>query len=44
MVDFHGSTIPRGWQREFPNLIGMEAVAGPSSTSSAKTTPARRRG
>jgi len=28
MVDFHGSTIPRGWQREFPNLIGMEAVAG----------------
>jgi alpha-glucosidase len=28
MVDFHGSTIPRGWEREFPNLIGMEAVAG----------------
>ena len=28
VVDFHGSTIPRGWPREFPNLIGMEAVAG----------------
>jgi len=28
MVNFHGSTIPRGWPREFPNLIGMEAVAG----------------
>jgi hypothetical protein len=28
VVDFHGSTIPRGWSREFPNLIGMEAVAG----------------
>jgi alpha-glucosidase len=28
MVNFHGSTIPRGWSREFPNLIGMEAVAG----------------
>ena len=28
MVNFHGSTIPRGWSREFPNLIGMEAVFG----------------
>jgi hypothetical protein len=28
MVDVHGSTIPRGWEREFPHLIGMEAVAG----------------
>jgi alpha-glucosidase len=28
MVNFHGCTIPRGWSREFPNLIGMEAVFG----------------
>jgi len=28
MVNFHGSTIPRGWSREFPNLVGMEAVFG----------------
>lgn len=28
MVNFHGSTIPRGWQREFPNLMTMEAVKG----------------
>jgi len=28
MVNYHGSTIPRGWSREFPNLIGMEAVFG----------------
>jgi hypothetical protein len=28
MVNYHGCTIPRGWSREFPNLIGMEAVAG----------------
>jgi hypothetical protein len=28
IVDVHGSTIPRGWEREFPHLIGMEAVAG----------------
>ena len=28
MVNFHGSTIPRGWEREFPHLIGMEGVFG----------------
>ncbi|HOT97695.1 MAG TPA: glycoside hydrolase family 97 catalytic domain-containing protein [bacterium] len=27
-VNFHGSTFPRGWQRTFPNLIGMEAIRG----------------
>jgi alpha-glucosidase len=28
MVNFHGSTVPRGWQREFPHLVSMEAVFG----------------
>jgi alpha-glucosidase len=28
MVNFHGSTIPRGWQREFPHLVSMESVFG----------------
>ena len=28
MVNFHGCTIPRGWSREFPNLVAMEAVFG----------------
>jgi alpha-glucosidase len=28
LVNFHGCTIPRGWSREFPQLIGMEAVFG----------------
>jgi alpha-glucosidase len=28
MVDFHGCTIPRGWQRTWPNLVTMEAVRG----------------
>ncbi|MEO6525335.1 MAG: glycoside hydrolase family 97 catalytic domain-containing protein [Gemmatimonadaceae bacterium] len=28
VVDFHGSTIPRGWQRTYPNLLSMEAVKG----------------
>jgi hypothetical protein len=27
-VDFHGSTMPRGWSRTFPNLLSMEAIAG----------------
>ena len=28
VVDFHGSTIPRGWQRTYPNLLTLEAVKG----------------
>ena len=28
MVNFHGATIPRGWQRTYPNLMSMEAVYG----------------
>ncbi len=28
LVNFHGSTIPRGWERTFPNLMTMEAVRG----------------
>ena len=28
MVNFHGSTIPRGWHRTYPNMMTMEAVNG----------------
>lgn len=28
MVDFHGCTVPRGWQRTWPNLMSMESVYG----------------
>ncbi|MEM1333911.1 MAG: glycoside hydrolase family 97 catalytic domain-containing protein [Actinomycetota bacterium] len=28
LVNFHGSTMPRGWSRTWPNLMTMEAVAG----------------
>ena len=28
MVNFHGSTFPRGWQRTYPNLMNMEGVKG----------------
>ena len=28
MVNFHGSTLPRGLERTYPNLMSMEAVKG----------------
>ena len=28
MVNFHGGTIPRGWQRTYPNFMSSEAVYG----------------
>ena len=28
VVNCHGSTIPRGWQRTYPNLLATEAVRG----------------
>lgn len=28
MINFHGCTLPRGWQRTYPNLLSMEAVRG----------------
>lgn len=28
MVNFHGCTLPRGWQRTWPNLVAMEAIPG----------------
>ena len=28
LVNVHGSTIPRGWHRTYPNLVTMEAVRG----------------
>ena len=28
MVNFHGCTLPKGWERSYPNLMTMEAVMG----------------
>lgn len=28
MVNFHGSVIPRGWARTYPQVIGYEAIRG----------------
>lgn len=31
MVNFHGCTLPRGWQRTYPNFMTAEAVLGEES-------------
>ena len=28
LVNFHGATVPRGWQRTYPNLLSTEGVLG----------------
>jgi len=28
LINFHGSTLPRGWQRTYPNLMTMESIKG----------------
>jgi len=28
IINFHGATLPRGWQRTYPNLLTVEAVKG----------------
>jgi hypothetical protein len=28
IVNCHGSTLPRGWQRTYPNLVSMESIKG----------------
>ena len=28
LINFHGATLPRGWQRTYPNLLTAEAIKG----------------
>ncbi len=28
MVNCHGATVPRGWQRTYPNLVSLESIKG----------------
>lgn len=28
LMNFHGATLPRGWQRTYPNLMTMESIKG----------------
>jgi alpha-glucosidase len=40
-VNFHGSTIPRGWERTYPNLLTMESVRATESYLYDANYPAR---
>jgi hypothetical protein len=41
LVDFHGCTIPHGWERTWPNLMTMEAVRGAECYIFDKNFPER---
>ena len=36
LVNFHGATLPRGWQRTYPNLMSIEAIKGFEFTTFAQ--------
>ncbi|MDP3431428.1 MAG: glycoside hydrolase family 97 catalytic domain-containing protein [Bacteroidota bacterium] len=39
MVNFHGCTLPRGWQRTWPNLVSMESIVGEECYMFRETYP-----
>ena len=41
MVNFHGCTMPRGWNRTWPNLVTMEAMRGAESYAFDENYPAK---
>jgi hypothetical protein len=41
LVNFHGCTLPRGWERTYPNLISSEAVRGAENYIFDKNYPER---
>ncbi len=41
MVNFHGCTMPRGWERTWPNLVCMEAVRGAECYAFDEQFPAK---
>lgn len=36
LINFHGATLPRGWQRTYPNLMTAEAIKGFEFTTFAQ--------
>lgn len=41
MVNFHGCTLPRGWNRTWPNMVTLEAVRGGEVYKFGKDYPAK---
>jgi len=39
LVNFHGCTIPRGWDRTYPHLLAMESVKGAEAYSFDESYP-----
>jgi len=39
LVNFHGCTLPRGWERTYPNMISSEAVIGAEAYAFNKNYP-----
>jgi hypothetical protein len=39
MINFHGCTVPRGWERTWPHLMTMEAVRGEECYTFASEYP-----
>ncbi len=42
MIIFHGSTLPRGWERMYPNFVGSEAVLASEMLVFVQDTGRRR--
>ncbi len=38
VVNFHGATLPRGWQRTYPNLLTTEAIKGEEFITFSQST------
>ncbi|MDZ4696163.1 MAG: glycoside hydrolase family 97 catalytic domain-containing protein [Deltaproteobacteria bacterium] len=41
LVNFHGATLPRGWERTYPHMIGVEGVQGAENYRFNRTFPER---
>ena len=41
LVNLHGTTVPRGWQRTWPNFVTAEAILGTESYFYEPTFPAK---
>jgi hypothetical protein len=41
MVNFHGCTIPRGWNKTYPHMLSMESVRGAESYIFSREFPQR---
>ncbi|MDD6210136.1 MAG: glycoside hydrolase family 97 catalytic domain-containing protein [Bacteroidales bacterium] len=40
LVNFHGCTLPKGWERTYPNLMTMEAIIGEENYAFQSAYPA----